>query len=608
MNKLIVIWIKVILIALLVIVSSFANSAETSNLEHQIAEKVKELNIPGAQVVTFDKQGITYSQSFGIQATDKPMTNGTLLRGGSTTKTLIALAIVNLAEQGAFSLDDSVMSLEPKLDINNPWQATNPVTVRHLIEHTSGLDDMHFKNMYNLDEPNISMLDAVNRDTGSLDVKWQPGTRHAYSNPGYGILGHLIEKFSGVSFEQYVREEIMLPIGMSSSYLSPNQVEKEVISEGYVNGQSIPFSRIYLRAAGSLLTSAEGLAKLGMFLLNKTQIDTLPNLTADVLESMEQPKTSIAAESGLEYGYGLGIYQTTKSNHVWFGHSGGIDGFLTNYYYSKDLEVGFVVMINTSSSSTRAIAEIVTDHLTQDVELDIPSAVSGVERKMDGYYRIVNERNKIFEGLAFLFGVATVETADDKLVLSPIIGEGMDYVHLGNQMFREPEQTHARMILLSNEQIGDAIQVDGQLFTRVNIISAWWPIVLMALFALSMLVALVHSLGWIVNAFRKKLTLQQVLLRLFPWLSYLSVITILLSVTALSISTLGVVTPQAVTFFVGTLAMAIFSMAGLVNFYRTNDVEGTKMRKLIGFYSVMPVLMSLYLWYFNIIGLMFWRW
>ncbi|MBW3551260.1 MAG: beta-lactamase family protein, partial [Proteobacteria bacterium] len=97
--------------------------------------------------------------------------------------------------------------LAPEVPIDNPWSRTDPVRIAHLLEHSAGFDDMHFRNM-NTDAPIPDSLEAIVRGLEhELRVRWQPGVKHSYSNPGYAVAGYLVEKVSGRPFHEYLQEK-----------------------------------------------------------------------------------------------------------------------------------------------------------------------------------------------------------------------------------------------------------------------------------------------------------------------------------------------------------------------------------------------------------------
>ncbi|MEO6348017.1 MAG: serine hydrolase domain-containing protein, partial [Aquaticitalea sp.] len=159
------------------------------------------------------KDTVLFSDAFGTAniGTKQKATSQTLFPMASITKTFTALAIMKLVKQGKLSLYDNLSKIAPEINFTNKWEKTNPVKIIHLLEHTSGFDDLRFNTFWNNDL-NISELQAIEKCRNSMYCKWKPGEREAYSNIGYNILGYIIEKLSGLKYEAFLKEEILLPI------------------------------------------------------------------------------------------------------------------------------------------------------------------------------------------------------------------------------------------------------------------------------------------------------------------------------------------------------------------------------------------------------------
>src|SRR5690606_7559554 len=118
----------------------------------EAAAILEETGIPGAGIALVRSYGIEWAGGVGLADREArlPVTADTHFRAGSISKTFVAAAIVQLYLDDELSLDQPVSELAPLVGIDNPWEATDPVTVRHLLQHTAGFDDMHFNEMYNL--------------------------------------------------------------------------------------------------------------------------------------------------------------------------------------------------------------------------------------------------------------------------------------------------------------------------------------------------------------------------------------------------------------------------------------------------------------------------
>src|SRR5262249_1692333 len=141
----------------------------------------------------------------------------TEFRVGSISKTFVSLALLKLEEEGRINLQFRLQDVAPEVPFHNPWEASNPVRIVNLLEHTAGFDDTALREVYNTrDSPTISMLEVLQKFPQPQDVRWPPSTRFAYSNPDYGVAGYLVEKISGQRWTSYIRSSILAPLEISA--------------------------------------------------------------------------------------------------------------------------------------------------------------------------------------------------------------------------------------------------------------------------------------------------------------------------------------------------------------------------------------------------------
>ncbi len=184
----------------------------------------------------------------------------------------MALALLKLQEDGKINLEARLQDVAPEVPVKNPWEISTPVRIVNLLEHTAGFDDMEFSEVYNLRSPyDYPLLDVFKRFRKPQEVRWPPGTRMSYSNPGYGVAGYLIEKISGEPFDQCIRETILRPLGMDIADFPFTNASKSMLATAYGGNPPKPlgYPLIYLRPAGDLKASPGELAKLVQFLLRR---------------------------------------------------------------------------------------------------------------------------------------------------------------------------------------------------------------------------------------------------------------------------------------------------------------------------------------------------
>ena len=340
-----------------------------------------------------------------------PVTADTHFRVGSISKTVVAVALVQQYEDGALDIEAPVAELVPEIAIDNPFSGT-PVTVLHLLQHTAGFDDMHFNEIYNRDDPpDLALADVLRRTRASRRVRWRPGTRMSYSNPGYAVAGAVLERITGRPYEDVIRERIFAPLDMATSSFTLTADDLPLMARGYdtAAGPPAPFTPIYLRPAGNLHTSPAEFARFVRMLLNWGDADGQLVIDPEYQSNMERPRSSLAAAAGLIYGYGSGIASRTLAGYPVLGHGGGIDGFASTFGYSTARDVGWVVLVNagTAGPVVDELAALAVSYLKRDVEpppkptLTVtPSALAAHA----GYYHPSGSRQAIFEPVEWLLG------------------------------------------------------------------------------------------------------------------------------------------------------------------------------------------------------------
>src|SRR6185312_157424 len=258
--------------AVVILTSAYpASAAETNSapmtippLRAAIEEVLKQTKTPGAAVAIVSRDKVEWTAGIGLSdvAAGKPATDVTLFRIGSVSKGFVALAALQLQEQGKLKLTDTVKQWVPDVAFINPWEATDPVRLVHLMEHTSGFDDIHLRE-YALNDPTpISLKDALAYGASSRVCRWRPGTRMAYCNSGPAVLAAVIEKVTGERFEDYVQEHFFKPLHMdTASYFYTPEVQQRITRLYRPDGVTpYPYWHIALRAAGSVNASAKDMA------------------------------------------------------------------------------------------------------------------------------------------------------------------------------------------------------------------------------------------------------------------------------------------------------------------------------------------------------------
>ncbi len=191
-----------------------------SKLDMVLEEIVARWGIPGLAVGITDNNGIIYAGSFGVQSleTQTPVTPGSIFCLASIAKCFVASAIMQLVEQGKLELDAPLVQHLPYFRMDD--ERYQQITLRQVLSHTSGMPDMNeseYDELVAHPEYDDGAAERYVRSLPARKMIGTPGERFAYSNIAYNVLGVLIAKISGQSFESYMREHILRPAGMPDS-------------------------------------------------------------------------------------------------------------------------------------------------------------------------------------------------------------------------------------------------------------------------------------------------------------------------------------------------------------------------------------------------------
>ena len=244
------------------------NSEQTDkiNIARQIDDLLSRIypdNEPGAAVIVVRNGRILFRKGYGMadMELNVPIRPEMIFAIGSTTKPFTAMAIMILAEQGSLSIDDDITSYLP--DYPNPGHR---ITIRYLLSHTSGIKRLHrLQSYWKRIREDVEVRELV-RFFKSESLEFAPGEKYKYCNSGCYLLGQIIEKVSGQSYEQFMQETIFDPLAMTSTTFAdntrviPNRV-KGYHKEGhrFTNAPFMSYSHLY--AAGGLLMNVDDLAK-----------------------------------------------------------------------------------------------------------------------------------------------------------------------------------------------------------------------------------------------------------------------------------------------------------------------------------------------------------
>ena len=340
-------------------ITAFGQNIEVNklaaDLEPEIRRALVEGNIPSATIALVSGDKVIWTGAYGESnlRARTPATINTVYLIGSTFKAMSTVALLQQMEQGKFKLDDPVNKyLDFKIQNEDP---KNPVTFRHLFTHTSGLTgDFGAVPVWNNAAP--TTLDEFVRT--SLKVAHPPMTKVEYSNPAFTLIGYLVEKFSGVPYRQYIKENIFKPLEMTSTEFDPTPDMDERMSVPYVvnkeTGKQEPAVRI--RAAvypagivyGTILDQSNWLIlNLNGGVFKGKRIISEETLNQMMTRQFDQFKGRIEGIWGNETaGFGLTWWSQVRDGDRYFAHSGSLAGYTAFLLGNRERKLGFAILTN----------------------------------------------------------------------------------------------------------------------------------------------------------------------------------------------------------------------------------------------------------------------
>ncbi|NHK26451.1 beta-lactamase family protein [Parvularcula flava] len=312
---------------------------------------LKDGGIVGAVVTVVADGEILTSRGFGyadIENGVKVDGDATLFRPGSVSKLFTWTAIMQLVEQGQVDLDEPVATY---IDYDIPNDFDTPITVRHLLTHTAGFEEV-VKNLILEDEEMFMSLEDYLK-SAVPGVVFEPGTIPAYSNYATGLAGYIVERVSGLSFEAYVNENIFQPLGMeSSTFAQPLPEEFQAnMSVGYTNaadGTAQGYELIPAGPAGSLAASGSDMGRFMIAHLNEGGPLLQPETSRQMLETLDQKTPPLNAMA-------LGFFEQNIRGLRSLGHAGDTMYFHSNLALFLDKDVGIYVSVNSSGEGASPI-------------------------------------------------------------------------------------------------------------------------------------------------------------------------------------------------------------------------------------------------------------
>lgn len=561
-----------------------AVAAELEDLKQSIEWAIKDNNVPAIGIALVNRDGPVWVAGWGKAniASGRAADQDTLFRIGSVSKMFAGLAVLKLVEEGKLSLDDKVRDRVPDVAFENRWEATHPVRIAHLLEHTTGWDDRHPAESVYAGPDTMTTKEALDYHPDSRTSRWPPGSRHAYSALGSVVAAYIVEKVSGQRFEDYIAKEFFTPLGMASTSYFKTKLYDERGATLYLGQVPQEYLQLIYRPPGSINSTARDMAEFLHFLLMRGSTANGQIVSAASMDRMETPSTMPGNAAGVLAGYGLANY--TSGYHAmgvaFHGHGGAVLGGLTELAYVRELGEGYVFMINCFDSAAVAqISDLLKGYLLRDVRQPGMTVAALPERykTIDGYYHRINPRTKDQGLMISLMELAKVTHDERSLHRSPVFASWIsyDYYAGAHEVLVDSSSGLPSVAVIEDPLVGPALQVGSDVMMRVAAWKVFARFGTLALLVAMPIVGLIALVVWWMRRRRMQTTDGRLWLRLWPLVaSAVLLADLIMSVVAGKFwKLLGAISVLSVGLFVLSLVYPAVVLLGVAYLFKTKARE-----------------------------------
>lgn len=410
-------------------------------------------------VVVVESDGRAWSRTSGTAdlASGRPARVETRFRIGSISKVFAGVALLLAESDGDLRLDQQATDILREPQYSNQWSSTHPVTIAALIEHTAGFQDW-VQDEWDLNVP-LPLEEALAYRPASRTSKWPPGMHSSYSNSGPGVAALALQTATGIEFERFIRQRIFSPLGMTTAVYQPDGETLRLLATGYDSDgrTAIPYWHVILRPSAAVSMQPRDMAPFIRMLINDGRMTNGRLLSGAMMKRLLQPTTTLAARSGLDYGYGLGIYQSQRNGHSLYGHGGDGDGYLAHFAFSPESRRGYFLVINAfKHEPLRRMRAVSEEYILRGLPPpDYPGGTLAPQelQRFAGVYRSSTAR------FGSDIGGRTVEIAvgDGVLLTTRQGGRPLRLIPVTATHFRRPDQSVATTAF---------VEADGKMFLQ----------------------------------------------------------------------------------------------------------------------------------------------
>lgn len=415
-------------------------------LDHYFEKALKDWNVPGMSIAIVKDDQVVLAKGFGLKNIEKleKVDENTLFPIASNTKSFTAAALAILVDEGKINWDDPVRKYLPWFELYDPY-VSNAITIRDLLCHRSGLatfsgDLLWFGTIYSKEE--------IVKRAKFLKPVYGFREQYGYSNINYLAAGLIVEKVTGKSWDDFIREKFLKPLGMARSNTSINsfdEIDNVVTPHTDYKNIVVPIPFLNwdnIAPAGSINSSAAEMTKWLRMQLNKGSFEGKKYFSEKVAEEMWASQIPLKVSSFSQKNwpsthfkaYGLGWNLLDYHGKKVISHSGGYDGIISYSCIVPEINLGFVILTNKNSSLYYPLSFRILDAFLDKTEKDWSSIFldrQNTNKKRDAENLIKEEQERVkntkpsldlnaYTGVyqCEMYGTVKIELTDQKLQLT----------------------------------------------------------------------------------------------------------------------------------------------------------------------------------------------
>jgi CubicO group peptidase (beta-lactamase class C family) len=621
--------ILVLLLFIFSVPKSFAQEAYKINEPKTLAELkisiqkiLDKTKTPGAGVALVSGNKTIWLEGLGKADIENniDVNENTMFRLGSISKMFVALAILKLQEEGRLSLKDKVRDQIPEIEFKNPWEDKHPIRIENLLEHTTGWSYWYYAELGSDDPKPKTLKESLDYFPQSRTSQFIPGTRYQYSNVGTSVAAYIVEKISGLTFEDYIDRYFFEPMGMDNmTYLNSEQY-KRTGAQLYDNGIKLKYFNILYRPSAALNGSPKDMAKMIEFFINRGKINNIQIISDSSLQRMERSESLNISKSEMFRWNGLANFPSFYKGFIYHGHGGSVPGGNADFAYLPEYNLGYAVMINGSDEDALAeITDLIKFYQTKDLK-QVPAEIDNIKYKSTidptGYYTIINPKIDLIGFIDRIKNVQKVWLENDTLYKKHILNNNVtNYIPAENNEFRSVTTKRISLVMINDPLAGNVIHNGQIVLKKISPVWAYSLISLFISFPIIMVTTIIFGLLWIVvYMFGKNKNRTALLICLWPLITssfiYAAILSIVIKAQTRydSFQLLGTVNPVSILLFILSICYALASVWSVLYIFRNRKV---KMSKIFYSHSMLAAILNLiFTFYFlsnGLIGIQTWN-